>query len=704
MHTENSHLSQIITTFSTGLTALNGLTAQVQNFATGTSGSDFNISSVTDTHTFNLPTASASNRGALSSTDWSTFNGKQNTITLTTTGSSGVSTFNSATGALNIPEYTLSGLGGVPYTGATADVNLGTHDISAKYGYLQELYLYDTATPDLGFIYLNAETLYIKMNNADLLASIAPGRLNLLGYGPGGIYQRAIITYQTLTAGRTYALPNASGTIALTSDIPSLTGYVQTTRTISTTSPLQGGGDLSANRTLSILQSSGSQDGYLSSTDWSAFNGKQNAITLTVTGTSGAATLVGSTLNIPQYAVGIGGSGTTNYVPRFTSASTIGDSLIFDNGTNIGIGNTTPSTKLDVNGGIRGYGAGNTGRITSTDISVGGASITINPQLGTGIPGIETGGAFPIAFNTNSSERMRITSAGDLGINIATPSQKLHVAGNARITGAIYDSSNSAGTSGQVLSSTATGTAWVTGGGGGGITGSGTTNYVPKFTGSTAIGDSNISDNGTLVTIATDASVNGIKVGRGAGNVGSNTVVGASAFVANSSGINNTAIGDSAGRYITGSGNTFIGAGSSKDTLGNNFDGSNTLSIAKDSADYFGMPHFWAPDRIFVGNSSSSIILSLKSIVYSGFFLEYVIQEATSAGRMQSGTIKAIFVEDGSLISWSNDNILSIGDTSLITFNVYYDSGNGWIVLEAFNSIGGDIGISTTSRLILRKL
>lgn len=76
LHTEDNHLSQIITTFSTGLTALNGLTAQVQNLAVGTSGTDFAISSVTSTHTFNLPTASATNRGALSSADWSTFNSK----------------------------------------------------------------------------------------------------------------------------------------------------------------------------------------------------------------------------------------------------------------------------------------------------------------------------------------------------------------------------------------------------------------------------------------------------------------------------------------------------------------------------------------------------------------------------------------------------------------------------------------------------
>lgn len=76
LHTQNGHLCQVITTFTTGLTALNGLTAQVQNFAVGTSGSDFAISSVTDTHTFNLPTASATKRGALSSIDWAAFDAK----------------------------------------------------------------------------------------------------------------------------------------------------------------------------------------------------------------------------------------------------------------------------------------------------------------------------------------------------------------------------------------------------------------------------------------------------------------------------------------------------------------------------------------------------------------------------------------------------------------------------------------------------
>jgi hypothetical protein len=61
----------------TGMTALNGLSADVQTISTGTTGSDFNVVSSGTDHQFNIPTASATNRGALSTTDWSTFNSKQ---------------------------------------------------------------------------------------------------------------------------------------------------------------------------------------------------------------------------------------------------------------------------------------------------------------------------------------------------------------------------------------------------------------------------------------------------------------------------------------------------------------------------------------------------------------------------------------------------------------------------------------------------
>lgn len=67
------------------ITDINSDATPSQVLAVGTAGTDFAIvDNGTGTHTFNLPTASASNRGALSTTDWSTFNGK-----LTTTLSDG---------------------------------------------------------------------------------------------------------------------------------------------------------------------------------------------------------------------------------------------------------------------------------------------------------------------------------------------------------------------------------------------------------------------------------------------------------------------------------------------------------------------------------------------------------------------------------------------------------------------------------------
>ena len=102
----------------TGITDLNGLVATTQTFATGTAGTDFAINSVTSTHTFNLPEASASNTGKLTSTDWSTFDGKQNALSitnLTDVGTDGI-TITNGTGAV---------IGASPVTIAQAQSSAG---------------------------------------------------------------------------------------------------------------------------------------------------------------------------------------------------------------------------------------------------------------------------------------------------------------------------------------------------------------------------------------------------------------------------------------------------------------------------------------------------------------------------------------------------------------------------------------------------
>lgn len=119
-----------------------------------------------------------------------------------------------------------------------------------------------------------------------------------------------------LTAGTGIGITGTYPNFTITNSSPSSGGTVTA---VTGSAPLSSTGGTTPN--LSIPQSSTLQDGYLSSTDWNTFNGKQNALTLTTTGTSGAATLVGSTLNIPQYSGGGGASGGFNTPVKLGSGS-----------------------------------------------------------------------------------------------------------------------------------------------------------------------------------------------------------------------------------------------------------------------------------------------------------------------------------------------------------------------------------------------
>jgi len=230
MHTENSHLCQVITTFTTGLTALNGLTAQVQNFATGTSGTDFGISSASTTHTFNLPTASATNRGALSSVDWSTFNGKQAALNGT-----GFVKISGTTISYDNSTYLTTGTAAstyVPYSGATGSVNLGSNNISSN------LVTANGSGSTAGQINLRSDAVFALVNGYGSIASGTTNQFNLYQTTGAGVFRGAILSLNSISESftRVYTLPDANGTLALTSDIPSLTGYV----TIATAQTITG--------------------------------------------------------------------------------------------------------------------------------------------------------------------------------------------------------------------------------------------------------------------------------------------------------------------------------------------------------------------------------------------------------------------------------------------------------------------------------
>ncbi len=102
-----------------GITTLNTLTAASQSFATGTSGTDFGISSVTSTHTFNLPDAGSSARGVVS-TGTQTFAGAKTFSSALSVTDATVAT-STSTGALTVTGGV--GIGGSLYVASASSLS-----------------------------------------------------------------------------------------------------------------------------------------------------------------------------------------------------------------------------------------------------------------------------------------------------------------------------------------------------------------------------------------------------------------------------------------------------------------------------------------------------------------------------------------------------------------------------------------------------
>ena len=122
-----------------------------------------------------------------------------------------------------------------------------------------------------------------------------------LGYTPYNGTDASIRGLFSATAPLSYS----SGVYSISQATTSSNGYLSSTdwntfngkeSVLTFTAPL-----VRTTNAISITQATTSTNGYLSSTDWTTFNNKQATITLTTTGT-GAASLAGNTLNIPFYA------------------------------------------------------------------------------------------------------------------------------------------------------------------------------------------------------------------------------------------------------------------------------------------------------------------------------------------------------------------------------------------------------------------
>jgi hypothetical protein len=438
------------------------------------------------------------------------------------------------------------------------------------------------------------------------------------------------------------------------------------------------------------------------------------------------------------------GTGTLNFVSKFTSTgSTLGNSLIYDNGTNVGIGTTSPSEKLHVVGSVliegsstelkvKGSGGYDTANITMgnaakadsfsidtrNDPGDNKTTLSFDSYLTTGTSTITLGDNY-VNLGTAGSTRLVINSSGNVGIGMTSPSQKLHVSGNARVTGAYYDSNNSAGTSGQVLSSTVTGTDWVSLSEISGVDGTGTANYVAKWSDADTITNSVIYDNGTNVGIGTtspgakldvsaDILVNGLTIGRGAGNSATNTAVGQSALANNTIGFANIAVGQSAlTNNTSGSNNTAIG----RTALGNNTTGGSNTAIGRVALS----SNTTAFSNTAVGESTlaSNTIGGFNTAVGRGALSSNTTGGSNTAigreagtrisnGSNQTITNNSIFIgEDTRALADDQTNQIVIGHAAIGVGSNSVVLGNDSITKTILK---GNVGIGTTSPTTLLEL
>jgi hypothetical protein len=295
-----------------------------------------------------------------------------------------------------------SASGYVPYTGATANLDLGTHTLIAAKGTFSSSGSSDTVgiTHSSGSgIALNitkggnGEGLYINKTSGTGNAATIIGTLNA--------------TTLVKSGGTSSEFLKADGSVDSTSYG---TGSVTSVGLSSATSGVTIGSTpitTSGTITLAIATASGSQQGLLSSTDWTTFNNKQNALTNPVTGT-----------------------GTTNYLPKFTGASTIGNSIVQDNGTTVTISGNGEVLRLATSGTDNYIAFRNSSNVQIGDIGYDSRLTNVLSIWNNTVDGA-------ILFGAGASQKMLLNASGNLSIGNTNDTYKLDVTGTGRFTSAV---------------------------------------------------------------------------------------------------------------------------------------------------------------------------------------------------------------------------------------------------------------------------
>jgi len=244
--------------------------------------------------------------GYLSSNDYTTFNSKQDALVSGTS----IKTINGQT-LLGNGNITISGGGGTPAgVAGSIQINDGTNfsaDTNLTWDTTNNILTVGNENNPVfqeGIIHLkgNGSTEGGKVKFQTGAGKGSPVDIILEAPASGAV--QTISLPETIPTADTQILgiKSISGTVVQTQWETPSGGGGGTVTGVTGTLPISSSGGTTPD--ISIAAASSKVDGYLTSSDYSIFNSKQGALTLTTTGSSGAATLSGNTLNIPQYSGG----------------------------------------------------------------------------------------------------------------------------------------------------------------------------------------------------------------------------------------------------------------------------------------------------------------------------------------------------------------------------------------------------------------